>query len=143
VTLLGTVALHIGTPAGNGTVSYTDLQINAAVLKQLTSSDEDDLTHAPRSTLTQTATPPTKLAFTTQPGNATAGSAFGTQPVIEKIGRAACRERVELAAGDVVTVKQTTGSGTLLGTVALNIGHEAGNGTVSSTGLKVDCAGVQ
>ena len=43
----------------------------------------------------------------------------------------------------MVTVSLTSGSGSLTGTVTLNIGTSGGNGTVSYTDLKIDLAGTK
>src|SRR5207248_1186662 len=78
-----------------------------------------------------------KLAFTTQPANAAAGSVFGTQPVIKTQDTFGNNSTVGLAASSNVTVALTAGTGPLQGTVTLNIGTGAGNGTVTYTNLRI------
>src|SRR5439155_7258197 len=82
-----------------------------------------------------------KLVFTTQPGSAAAGSVFGTQPVIKTQDTFGNNSAVGLAASSNVTVALTAGTGPLQGTVHLNIGTVAGNGTVSYTNLRIDVPG--
>src|SRR5205814_2810204 len=83
----------------------------------------------------------TKLAFTTQPGNATAGSPFGTQPVINTQDQFGNNSAVGLPAISNVSVALTAGTGPLQGTTTLNIGTGGGNGTVTYTNLRIDVPG--
>src|SRR5207302_5988408 len=81
------------------------------------------------------------LAFTTQPGNATAGSVFGTQPVVNSQDAFGNNSIIGLPASLGVTVTLATGTGPLQGTTTLDIGAGAGNGTVSFNDLRTDAAG--
>jgi hypothetical protein len=82
-----------------------------------------------------------KLAFTTQPGLASAGAIFGTQPVVKTQDQYGNDSTAGLAANLTVTVTLSSGTGPLQGTATLDIGTNAGNGTVSFTNLRIDPAG--
>src|SRR5205807_2342319 len=82
-----------------------------------------------------------RLVYTTQPGSATAGSAFGSQPVVKSRDPFGNDSTVGLGASKLVSLALTAGSGTLQGTTTLDIGTGAGNGTVSYTNLRIDSAG--
>src|SRR5437867_1588040 len=74
--LQGTTTFNIGTTGGNGTVSYTNLRIDAAGTgKQLTATAAG-LTSALSSTFAVSAAAASQLVFVQQPGNATAGTAI-------------------------------------------------------------------
>src|SRR5260370_17909317 len=81
------------------------------------------------------------LAFTSQPGNATAGSAFGTQPVIKTQDPFGNNSTAGLPASLNVTLSLSSGAGPMQGTASMDIGTGAGNGTVSFTDLRIDPAG--
>src|SRR5262249_37515425 len=82
-----------------------------------------------------------KLTFTTQPGGATTGAIFGTQPVVKTQDQFGNSSVTGLGASVPVTVTLTSGTGPLLGNPTLNIGTGAGNGTISYTNLEIDTAG--
>jgi len=82
-----------------------------------------------------------KLAFTTQPGSATEGLAFGVQPVIRTHDQFGNNSTTGLAAHLNVTVALTSGTGNLLGNSILDIGAAAGNGTAAYTDLGIDAPG--
>ncbi|HEY6167374.1 MAG TPA: PKD domain-containing protein, partial [Verrucomicrobiae bacterium] len=82
-----------------------------------------------------------RLAFTTQPGSASTGAIFGSQPVVKTRDQFNSDSTTGLAASLTVSVALTSGTGPLLGTTNLNIGTSAGNGTVSYTNLEIDAAG--
>jgi hypothetical protein len=81
------------------------------------------------------------LSFATQPANATAGSPFGQQPVIDAMDPYGNRSSVGLPSSKIVSIALTGGTGPLLGTAALDIGTGAGNGRVSFTNLEIDTVG--
>ena len=81
------------------------------------------------------------LAFSTQPGSANAGAAFGRQPVVQTQDRYGNNSTVGLAASLIVTVTLSSGTGPLQGTTALDIGTGAGDGMVSFTNLRIDPEG--
>src|ERR1051325_4336178 len=82
-----------------------------------------------------------KLAFATQPANGTAGSAFGTQPVVKTQDQFGNDTSAGLPASLNVSVGLTSGTGPLQGTTSLDIGASAGNGIVAFTDLRIDAAG--
>src|SRR5262249_36030282 len=82
-----------------------------------------------------------QLTFTTQPGSATAGAPFGTQPVLMITDTFGNMTAAALPGTLNVTVRLTNGTGPLQGTTTLDIGTNAGNGTVSFTDLRIDAAG--
>jgi len=91
--------------------------------------------------ITITAATANKLVFTTHPGGATAGSAFGTQPVVktqDAYGNLSC---VGLGSNLSVTLAVKTGTGALLGTTRYDIGTAHGNGTITGSGMHLDQAG--
>src|SRR5205085_1766485 len=73
------------------------------------------------------------LAFTTQPGGATAGSAFGAQPVVKTQDAYGNNSTVGLPSSLNVAVSLNSGTGTLVGTKTLDVCTSADNGTVSYT----------
>src|SRR5207248_3275032 len=79
-----------------------------------------------------------RLVYTVQPGSATAGSVFGSQPVVKSRDPYGNDSTGGLPANLNVTVALTAGGGTLQGTKVLDIGTAAGNGTVSYTNLRID-----
>jgi hypothetical protein len=91
--------------------------------------------------LSEVAGTVTALAFTTQPGSATAGAAFGTQPVIVTRDQFGNPSTSGLAANLNVTLSLAAGTGPLQGTTTQDIGTTAGNGTATFTDLQIDVAG--
>ena len=89
-------------------------------------------------TLSTIASTVTKLAFTTQPGDAEYGSLLDAQPVIVTQDQFGNDSTSGLAANLDVTLTLTTGTGALVGDATLDIGTGAGNGTVTFTDLTVD-----
>src|SRR5439155_1628176 len=92
-------------------------------------------------TLTEVAGAANRLAFTTQPGSATAGALFGTQPVVRSRDQFGNNSTSGLPSNQIVTLALTSGTGPLLGTSNQDIGTAAGNGMVSFTDLEIDSAG--
>src|SRR5205085_2265069 len=82
-----------------------------------------------------------RLVFTTQPGSATAGSAFGSQPVLKSRDPFGNDSTVGLGASKLVTVTLSAGTGTLQGKIGRASCRDSGNGTVSDTNLRIDTAG--
>src|SRR5262249_3151506 len=68
----------------------------------------------------------TALAFVTQPGNATAGSPFGTQPVVKSQDAFGNNSTAGLPSTLSLTLSLTSGTGPLQGTTTLDIGSSAG-----------------
>src|SRR5207245_2641113 len=97
------VTLDMGTGAGNGTATYTNLRIDTSGSKQLTAS-ASGFTSAISNSCTVSPDAATTLVFSTQPGGATAASAFGTQPVIKTQDNFRNNSTVGLAASKNVTM---------------------------------------
>ncbi len=135
-TLQGTTTLN----SVAGLVTFTNLSHNVAT----TITIDFTATGATTATSTPIAISPaamSRLVFTTQPGGATAGSAFSTQPVLSTQDQFGNNTAAGLPANLNVTVTLTSGTGPLQGTTTLDIGAAAGNGTVSFTDLRIDVAG--
>jgi len=91
--------------------------------------------------LVEVAGAASKLAFTTQPGDAAYGSALSAQPVVKTQDQFGNTSTTGLAASKTVTLSVSSGAGSLQGTASLDIGTGTGNGTAAFSGLKVDTAG--
>src|SRR5213078_423596 len=87
------------------------------------------------------AGPATHLVFTTQPGNATAGSVFGTQPVVCAEDQFGNVSAAGLPANLNLNLSLTGGTGPLKGTTSVDISTAAGNGVAIFTDLRIDSAG--
>ena len=138
------VTVTAGTPSPNGTAALVTTAPTVAGSHTVTavytatggfngSSGSASLTVNPATA--------TALVFTTAPGAAYAGSAFGTQPVVKTRDAYGNNSTVGLAAGKTVTIAIKTGTGTLSGTTTYDIGTGAGNGTITGSGLAIDTAG--
>ena len=82
-----------------------------------------------------------RLVFATQPGSATVGAPFGSQPVVRSQDSFGNDSTVGLGSSRSITVVLLSGSGTLSGTTTVDIGTAAGNGTGVFGGLSIDTAG--
>ena len=91
--------------------------------------------------LSQTAGNAIKLAFSTQPIGTTYGSLLGTQPVVKSQDQFSSPSSTGLGASKTVTLTLSSGTGTLQGTVVLDIGTSAGNGTATYTNITVGGVG--
>src|SRR6185503_7851031 len=92
--LLGITTLDIGTNAGNGFVSFTDLEIDAAGTNKQLTATASGLSNAVSSVFTVSAATAHHLTIQTQPPSAaSAGVAFSPQPTV----------RIEDAFGNLVT----------------------------------------
>src|SRR5207249_248948 len=133
-----TPASPLTIPNGSSSVSFTYTDTKAGTPTITAASTSPTAITSATQTETVNAATASKLAFTTQPGNAAAGSVFGTQPVIKTQDTFGNNSTVGLAATSNVTVALTAGTGPLQGTVMLNIGTGGGNGTVTYTNLRID-----
>src|SRR5205085_2895196 len=140
-TLQGTEIGRAASRAGDGTVSYTNLRIDTAGSGKVLTASASGLSSVDSNAFSVSAAAADRLVFTTQPGSATAGSAFGSQPVLKSRDPFGNDSTVGLGASKLVTVTLSAGTGTLQGTATLDIGTGAGNGTVSYTNLRIDTAG--
>jgi len=82
-----------------------------------------------------------QLMFTTQPNGVRTGSPLATQPVVVATDAFGNTSAVGLAANFNVMLTLTSGSGSLLGTTAADIGSAAGNGTAKFTNVQCSDAG--
>jgi hypothetical protein len=83
----------------------------------------------------------TQVAFSTEPGGATAGAAFATQPVVRTQDQFGNSSTNGLGATVNVTATLSSGTGPLQGNTVTNIGTGGGKGTVAFTNLRIDVAG--
>jgi hypothetical protein len=120
-----------GTPLATGNLTRTGTATMAAVTPSSTSFGA----------LTEIAGAANRLAFTTQPGNATAGANLGTQPVVRTRDQFGNNCTNGLPASKMVALTLTAGTGPLLGITSLDIGTAAGNALATFTNLEIDSAG--
>jgi hypothetical protein len=135
-TLQGTTART----AASGIVTFTDLAHNVATNITILFS-APGVTNATSSSIAVTANVATTLAFAVQPGNATAGSIFGTQPVVTTQDSYGNNSTVGLAKSLNIDLSLNPGTGPLQGTLTADIGTTTGNGRVAFTDLRIDAAG--
>jgi hypothetical protein len=83
-----------------------------------------------------------RLAFTTEPADGLVGAPLATQPVVKTRDAFGNNSTVGLPASKNVTLSLTGGSGPLLGTVTVDLGTGAGNGTATFANVQIDSAGV-
>lgn len=125
----------------NGVAQFNDLTFSQPGLKTLTATAGAGGAPPTNSTAFFVVGPATGLAFTTQPGAATAGLPFGQQPVLKTVDAAGTPSTVRLPAYFPVTVSLTNGSGALTGTTNFNLGTAGSNGVVTFNNLAIATAG--
>ena len=138
--LNGSVAAPVAIPA-SGVALFTGLFVtNAgpAVTLEFTSGG---LTPVNSTAINVSAGPASELIWTTQPGNATSGLPFGTQPVLQTADSFGNFSTSGLAATQNVQVCLSAGTGPLLGATNSNIGSAGGNGVVAFTNLQLNTPG--
>src|SRR5439155_12792803 len=135
-TLQGTTSLT----AVDGVVSYTDLSHIVATTISITFSGASLVSTTSTSIVVGPAVAST-LGFATQPANATAGSIFGTQPVVQSQDAFGNNSSSGLPSSLPVTLSLTSGTGSLQGTASIDIGTGFGNGTATFSNLRIDAAG--
>ena len=116
-----------------GVAAFSDCTINTAATGDiLTATDATDSFTATGSPFDVTAGAPAQVAFTSQPGDATGGTAFGTQPTVT----------IQDAGGNTVgtdtspiTLTLTAGPGTLAGCSATTTA-----GVAAFNGCRIDTA---
>ena len=144
ITLNG-VTLHSGanpqTTDSSGKATFSDLVVWQAGNNLALTANGGGLTAATSANFSITAAGASQLAFATQPGGATAGSAFGTQPVVQTEDAYGNLSTAGLLSSETVTIAIKSGTGTLLGTTSYDIGGGAGGGTITGFGLEIDQAG--
>ena len=112
----------------SGVATFSNLSYNKAETMNIAFSTNAGSFTATSSSVVVSPATATNLAFTTNPGGAVAGGPFATQPVVESENAYGNPSTVGLAASDAVTIAINTGSGTLQGTTAYDIGTGALNG---------------
>ncbi len=122
---------NLGTPLASGNLTKTGTATLAAVTASSTSFG----------TLTEVAGAANRLAFTAQPGSATAGAVFGAQPAVQSRDQFGNNSTSGLAASRIVSLALSAGTGPLLGATNMDIGTAAGNGAVTWTNLEINVAG--
>src|SRR5260370_1054767 len=124
----------------NGIVTFTNLSHKVANNITILFSS-GSLVPATSTTIAISPAAVSQLVFTTQPGNATAGAAFGTQPLVKTQDQFGNLSTAGLPTSLNVSVVLSSGTGTLQGTASLDIGAAAGNGVVAFSNLRLDAAG--
>ena len=130
-----TVPVGFGAEAPpGGTVTAERVNAYGFTATGLTNAISDNVVVSPKTA--------DRLVFTTQPAGASRiGSPLVTQPVLKSQDPFGNLSTVGLPANLNVTVSLTSGSGSLLGTTALDIGTAAGNGIVTFSNLQCTDAG--
>ena len=147
------VALSIGANPGSGTLSgtttvtsvngvasYLALSIDRAGSGYTLAAASSGLTAATSSAFNLSPGQATRLVFATQPGDATAGTPFGIQPVVKVQDDFGNNAILGLGTSLPLTLSISSGTGTLLGTTTLDIGTLSGNGAVAFDDLAIDQA---
>jgi hypothetical protein len=126
--------------AASGIVSFAGLSHAVATNISILFSGSG-LTNVTSSTIAVSPAIASSLAFAIQPGNATAGSLFGTQPVILTRDSFGNGSTAGLPSTLPLSLTLSSGSGPLQGTAVVDIGSAAGNGRATFTNLRIDAAG--
>jgi hypothetical protein len=144
-TLQGTATLDIGTAAGNGTVTFTNVRIDAAGAKTLqaaAAAGSPTVTSASSNSFTVSAAAANRLAFTTSPAGTptiTGGVAFPTQPVVtvqDQFGNTVTTD----GAGVTLSITSGTGTGGASLTCTANT-LNATSGVATFSGCAIDKSG--
>ncbi len=135
-TLVGTTIVT----ATNGVVTFTDLAYNTSETITITfTAGAASVTSNP---IVVGAGAVTALVFTTEPATAVVGLPFTTYPVVQTVDQFGNPSTFNLPGTLPVLLTLTSGTGPLTGTVILDIGTNAGNGTVTFSNLQINTAGV-
>src|SRR5262249_24127302 len=113
--LQGTTSIDIGSAAGNGTATFSNLEIDVTGNKQLTATAAG-LSSAVSSTFAVNAAAAVSLSIQTQPTTATAGAVFSPAPVVQLL--AGFGNLVTSDSSTVVTATRNAGSASLQGTTS-------------------------
>ncbi len=136
----GTLQGGINITASGGVATYTNLSHNVATTISV-DFNSGGLTGVTSSSVLINPAGVAQLAFAMQPGSATVGSIFGTQPALVTQDAFGNNSVSGLASSLNVSLALTSGFGPLLGTTNLDIGVGAGNGTATFANLEIDIAG--
>jgi hypothetical protein len=121
-----------------GIAHFNDLTVDQPGSKTLAAAANTANTNSDSFTVIGAAV---AVAFTTQPGSATAGLPFGQQPVLKTVDAAEDPSTNGLPATLWISISLTNGSGVLLGTTNFNIGTSGSNGVVICQDLAVTAPG--
>ncbi|MDB6123880.1 MAG: putative outer rane autotransporter [Pedosphaera sp.] len=132
-------ATSVNANGSNGRATFSGLSLTNAGSITLAFSSTG-LISTNSSGITVSANAVANLVWTTQPGAATHGSPFGTQPALRTVDQYGNTSTTSLPGTITVTVS-LSGGGTLIGTTSTNIGTSGGNGTVAFTDLQINGAG--
>jgi len=136
----GTLQGLVSVTAASGVAAFSNLCHNTATNITILFSSTG-VTNATSSSIAVSAAAATTLAFAVQPGNATAGSIFGVQPVVVTQDDFGNNSTAGLANSLNVTMSLEAGAGPLQGTLVADIGTGAGNGRINFSNLRLDAAG--
>ncbi len=136
----GTLQGALTATASGGVATFANLSHNVATTISV-DFNSGTLTNTTSIGISISPAAVSKLAFATQPGAATVGLIFGTQPALVTQDVFGNNSVSGLANSLSVSMALTSGSGTLLGTTNLDIGTAAGNGTVAFANLEIDFVG--
>ena len=137
---LNIVNYGLGTSGRTALWARSDAVGSLTVSNSLFANYQDDAANFAFNFLANTG-PAVALAFTTQPGSATANVIFSQQPVLKSVDAAGNPSSLGLPANLQVFVGLTNSSGRLLGTTNFDIGTSAGNGVATFTNLAIDTTG--
>jgi hypothetical protein len=136
----GTLQGHTSVTATSGIATFADLMHTVATNITIAFSSPS-ATNSVSSTVSVSPAAFTALGFTVQPGNATAGSVFGIQPVVAAMDVYGNPSTVGLPKSLNIDLSLSSGSGPLQGTMVADIGTTMGNGFVRFSDLRSDSAG--
>ncbi len=125
----------------NGQTTATVASTNAETKTITAMVGATTLKQKPTVTFVAAASPATQLVFTTQPGSTNYGQPLSPQPVVKSMNALGNPSTVGLGVSEIVTLTVSSGSGSLQGTVSVDIGTGAGNGVATFSGLKVSTVG--
>jgi hypothetical protein len=135
VTAGGTLSGNTAVTTTGGVATFSGLSINTAGSYTLSAAD-GQLTGATSGSFAVAVGSATRVVFATQPGGASGGTAFGTQPVVDVVDAGG---NIVSTDGSSVTVAigSTTAGGTLAGTATVT----ATDGAAAFAGLSINKAG--
>lgn len=123
--------------AVNGVATFTGLSVDLAGSGYVLTASSSTLVGADSTTFS-VAQLATHLAFSTQPGSARAGVAFGTQPIVQALD---AENNVALNFGGALTIGLNAESGTAGAALTGTTNITAVGGTATFTNLVIDTAG--
>jgi hypothetical protein len=125
----------------NGVAHFNDLSLDQAGPKTLTAAALVGSASPAESSSFMIIGRVAALAFTRQPGSATAGAPFAQQPILKTVDAFGNPTTSGLPPILSVQLGLTNAGGTLLGTTSFNMGTAGSNGVAVFSDLAVDTAG--